>query len=159
MDIIKDLFIEITTNKIENVIIQQNTKMQKPLKKKDFKIDSYQEDILEHLRKSEEDTNGILEKFNKEEIDKLPDKLSGNSSNNCKNCFIWSYSHINDIRNKTLNYSPKIKEYVIKLYDDKNAISKYKNVSELLKYEANSIYTTFKDEIKGYIDEIKRLYS
>ena len=159
MDSIKDLLVEISTNKIENTIIQQQTKIQKPLKKKEFKIDSYHEDILNHLKEVGEETDGIIETFNKEEINQLSDVLSENSSKNVRNCFVWCYSHINDTRNKTLRL-PNVKKYVMELYDKKDVISKYKNVIELLKYEANSIHSNFKDEpfFKAHIEEIKSSY-
>lgn len=156
----KDLIIELLSDKIENILIQQ-LKIQKIAKKKELKLDTFQENILKYLKDKGEDIDSILETLNKDKIESLSDKLSDVSSKNVKNCFTWCYSHINEIREQTLN-EPNVKEFVKKLYDDKESIAKHnKNIIELLKYEANEINAKFKDEnyFKKYINEIKKKYS
>lgn len=160
----RELIIEFLVNKKDIKIGDQTTqasKSTKPKKNNDtITIDVFHKQLHQFLVQNNYTHFDYVELFNKSNIDVMGDKLKDNSANNVKNCFVWCYSHINEIRVEVLDL-PNIENYVSKLYNDKNEIGKHnKTLNDLLKYEGNELFKNFKDEsyFKNYCATLKQKY-
>ena len=76
------------------------------------------------------------------------------------NCFIWCYSHVNDIRIEVLDL-PNVEVYANALYTDKSELAKHnKTLTDLLKYEGSEVFKKYKDDtyFKNYCTNLKIKY-
>lgn len=160
----RELIIEFLVNKKDIKIGDQTTQAPKSAKQKKNNeteiIDVFHKQLHQFLVQNNYTYFDYVELFNKSNIDVMGDKLKDNSANNVKNCFVWCYSHIDEIRIEVLDL-PNIENYVSKLYNDKNEIGKHnKTLNDLLKYEGNELFKNFKDEsyFKNYCATLKQKY-
>lgn len=155
-EILKDLIIDLIINK------KQDITPLKTVNRRDTNdniiIDKYYKNIIEYLEKNKIDYKNIIISKNTDKRDDITDELTLATKKNIKNCFIWNYSHISEIRTNTLKLT-NVENYVIELYNNKEDINKHNkgNLTELLKYEGNEIYKKFKEEtyFKNYCQKIK----
>lgn len=123
-------------------------------------IDVYHKNLYEYLVQNNYTYFDYVESFTKANIDVMDDKLKDNSANNVRNCFVWCYSHVNDIRIIVLDL-PNVENFVTGLYNNKTELVKHnKTLNELLKYEGNEIFKNYKDEtyFKTYCNSLKQKY-
>tara|TARA_Y100000389_G_C17442390_1_gene509421 strand:+ start:1023 stop:1661 length:639 start_codon:yes stop_codon:yes gene_type:complete len=154
----RDFIVEMIVNKKE--IVNVSLTQTKTKKNNDnIVLDEYYNNMSDKLKQDGKDEKNFVEKNNKTCLKDIDDKLKENTANNVKNCFVWCYSHINEIRLQTLKL-PNIEQDVIALYTNKKELAKHnKNLIDLLKYEANETYKKYKEEsfFKAHCAELKKI--
>lgn len=160
----RDLIIDFLVNKKEIKIGETTTVTKPPKIKKDETIniivDVFYKNMYEFLKQNNDTHFDFVDEFTKININNIVNKLTDNSANNVRNCFIWCYSHINEIRIEVLTL-PNIEQYINTLYNDKNELIKHnKTLTDLLKYEGNEVFKKHKDEsyFKNYCALLKQKY-
>ena len=160
----RDLIIDFLVNKKEIKIGETTTVTKPPKIKKDETIniivDVFYKNMYEFLKQNNDTHFDFVDEFTKININNIVNKLTDNSANNVRNCFIWCYSHINEIRIEVLTL-PNIEQYINTLYNDKNELIKHnKTLTDLLKYEGNEVFKKHKDEsyFKNYCVLLKQKY-
>lgn len=160
----RDLIIDFLVNKKEIKIGETTTVIKTPKIKKDETIniivDVFYKNMYEFLKQNNDTHFDFVDEFTKININNIVNKLTDNSANNVRNCFIWCYSHINEIRIEVLTL-PNIEQYINTLYNDKNELIKHnKTLTDLLKYEGNEVFKKHKDEsyFKNYCVLLKQKY-
>ena len=168
-DTFRDLIIDYLVNKkdvkISDVTAAASSSTTKtPKVKKDDGVtimdNIFHKNLYDFLKQNKDTHFDFVEAFTKTNINNMTDKLTDNSANNVKNCFIWCYSHVNDIRIEVLNL-PNIEVHVNTLYNDKEELIKHnKTLNDLLKYEGSEIFKKHKDEsyFKNYSTTLKQKY-
>ena len=118
----RDLIIDFLVNKKEIKIGETTTVIKTPKIKKDETIniivDVFYKNMYEFLKQNNDTHFDFVDEFTKININNIVNKLTDNSANNVRNCFIWCYSHINEIRIEVLTL-PNIEQYINTLYNDK----------------------------------------
>ena len=160
----RDLIIDFLVNKKEIKIGETTTVIKTPKIKKDETIniivDVFYKNMYEFLKQNNDTHFDFVDEFTKININNIVNKLTDNSANNVRNCFIWCYSHINEIRIEVLTL-PNIEQYINTLYNDKNELIKHnKTLTDLLKYEGNEVFKKHTDEsyFKNYCALLKQKY-
>lgn len=166
-DTFRDLIIDYLVNKKDIKIgdvtaSSSTTKIPRTTKKDDNVdiIDVFYKNMYDFLKQNKDTHFDFVEAFTKININNMGDKLTDNSANNVKNCFIWCYSHVNDVRIEVLDL-PNVEVYANTLYIDKNELTKHnKTLTDLLKYEGSEVFKKYKDDtyFKNYCANLKIKY-
>jgi hypothetical protein len=162
-DTFRDLIIEYLVNKKDIKIGDIATITKTPRVKKNevttIIVDTYHKDMYNVIKPSVDTV--FIKTFTKININNIVDKLNENSANNVRNCFIWCYSRINEIRIEVLTNNKEIEVYVKELYNNKEELIKHnKTLNDLLKYEGSEVFKKYKDEqyFKNYCSNLKTKY-
>jgi hypothetical protein len=169
-DTFRDLIIDYLVNKkdikigdVKTAVVSSSTTKIPRVKKSNDNveiIDVFHKNMYDFLKQNKDTHFDFVEAFNKTNINNMGDKLTDNSANNVKNCFIWCYSHINDVRIEVLDLS-NVEVYANALYTDKNELIKHnKTLTDLLKYEGSEVFKKYKEDtsFKKYCESLKMKY-